>query len=96
MLLSGQGSLSEFDEEDGRKKKKKKTKKEAKRVSSIRRFQKSMTNRKRPDRVATMCTKVLISNMTKFELEGFHAKRRLVQFWGESLISEFKFAFKMS
>lgn len=26
-----------------------------------------------------MCTKVLISNMTKFELEAVHAKRRLVQ-----------------
>jgi len=81
ILLSGTGSLQEFDETDGssHKKKKKSSKKEPKRVSSRRRFQKSMTARKRPDRVKTMCTKVLISNMTKFELEAVHAKRRLVQ-----------------
>jgi len=84
MLLSGAGSLDEFDEADGKKSKnksksKKIAKKEVKRVSSRRRFQKSITSRKRPDKVKTMCTKVLISNMTKFDLEAQHAKRRLVQ-----------------
>ena len=91
MLLSGAGSLSdEFDETDGSKKsksgktksKKSASKKEVKRVSSRRRFQKSITSRKRPDKVKTMCTKVLISNMTKFDLEAQHAKRRLVQLCG--------------
>ena len=49
ILLSGTGSLQEVDETDGsnNKKKKKVSKKDQKRVSSRRRFQKSMTARKR-------------------------------------------------
>ena len=94
MLLSGAGSLDEFDEADGKKSKnksksKKIAKKEVKRVSSRRRFQKSITSRKRPDKVKTMCTKVLISNMTKFDLEAQHAKRRLVQSCGSQIDLKF-------
>ena len=46
---------------------------------SQRRLRKSVTSRKRPDKtMQTMCTKILINDLKKFEMEAWHAKRRLV------------------
>ena len=46
---------------------------------SQRRLRKSVTSRKRPEKtMQTMCTKILINDLKKFEMEAWHAKRRLV------------------
>ena len=51
----------------------------SKRLESQMRLRKSVTSRKRPEKtMQTMCTKILIHDLKKFEMEAWHAKRRLV------------------
>ena len=83
--------IKDFDEVDGAAKSRKKSKKSLKvpkestkgrkgsNSESQRRLRKSVTSRKRPDKtMQTMCTKILINDLKKFEMEAWHAKRRLV------------------
>ena len=84
-------TIQDFDEVDGAAKSRKKSKKSMKvqkestkgrkgsNSESQRRLRKSVTSRKRPDKtMQTMCTKILINDLKKFEMEAWHAKRRLV------------------
>ena len=84
-------TIQDFDEVDGASKSRKKSKKSMKvqkestksrkgsNSESQRRLRKSVTSRKRPDKtMQTMCTKILINDLKKFEMEAWHAKRRLV------------------